>query len=70
MAAFIIFAPPKMMLTYSKNLLKTKDCYNSMIDILKGSTAGQGRKTSWMKWINKALTARTGSNIDNIQTKH
>ena len=39
-----------------------------MIDILKGSTAGQGRKTSWMKWINKALTARTGSNIDNIQT--
>ena len=45
----IIFAPPKMMFTYSKNLLKTKDCYNSMIDILKGSTAGQGRKTSWMK---------------------
>ena len=37
-----------------------------MIDILKGSTAGQGRKTSWMKWINKALTARTGSNIDLI----
>ena len=55
------------------NIFKTKDCYNcynSMIDILKGSTAGQGRKTSWMKWINKALTARTGSNIDNIQTKH